>query len=102
MIPFIPRAPGIGTQQRRNLCQATKQKRQQSHVFDLLKGTPLSRLRAIFLRLLSRGLCARRCEAIDNIGAEGFDDSVKLRTVENLFLEQLLGNFMEQTEVSLQ
>jgi hypothetical protein len=44
-----------------------------------------------------RTLC---CDRISTVTAERSDYDVNLRTVQNLFFEQLLRNFMQQTEIS--
>ena len=41
----------------------------------------------------------RRYERFSTVKAERFDDGVNLRTVQNFFFEQLLRDFMEQTEI---
>src|SRR6266850_432954 len=48
----------------------------------------------------SNGRRARWCERISTVSAESSDYGVNLRTVQNLFFEQLLRNFMEQTKIS--
>src|SRR5262249_5153027 len=49
----------------------------------------------------SNGRGTRWCERISTVTAESSDYGVNLRTVQNLFFQQLLSNLMEQTKVSL-
>jgi len=50
---------------------------------------------------LRNGRRTRWCQRIATVTAEISDYGVKLRTVQNLFFEQLLRNFMQQTKISL-
>jgi hypothetical protein len=50
---------------------------------------------------LSNGRRTRWCERISTVTAESSDYGVNLRTVQNLFFEQLLRNFVQQTQISL-
>ena len=64
-------------------------------------GDTLSSDTEMLLSYLSNGRRTRWCERLATVTAESSDYGVNLRTVQNLFFEQLLRNFMEQTKVSL-